>query len=155
MGHSITLELVAWGLLKVNSDWVETATVISIGVSALLNIHSMRWLCTEVLAGLFDLMHGMGFAGLLFNVNAPLSLLGLNLGIEAAQLLVLMVWVLANVVGSLVPDEGSAWVVVSPGGFLAGAAAAFRRLVLMRCQAAERANPCSTFTAFTPTASTA
>ena len=99
VGHSVTLGLVAWGLLKVNSDWVEPAIVISIGISALLNLYPVRWLRTEVLAGLFGLVHGMGFAGLLLDAHAPLSLLpwallGFNLGIEAAQLLVLMVWVL-------------------------------------------------------------
>jgi hypothetical protein len=101
VGHSVTLGLVAWGLLKVNSDWVEPAIVISIGVSALLNIYPVRWLRTEVLAGLFGLVHGMGFAGLLLDAHAPLSLLpwallGFNLGIEAAQLLVLIVWVLVS-----------------------------------------------------------
>jgi hypothetical protein len=99
VGHSVTLGLVAWSLLKVNSDWVEPAIVISIGISALLNLYPVRWLRTEVLAGLFGLVHGMGFAGLLLDAHAPLSLLpwallGFNLGIEAAQLLVLMVWVL-------------------------------------------------------------
>ncbi len=82
-----------------SSDWVESAIVVSIGVSALLNIYPVRWLRTEVLAGLFGLVHGMGFAGLLLDANAPLSLLpwallGFNLGIEAAQLLVLLIWVL-------------------------------------------------------------
>jgi hypothetical protein len=99
LGHSVTLGLVAWGLLKVSSDWVEPAIVISIGVSALLNIYPVRWMRTEVLAGLFGLVHGMGFAGLLLDAHAPLSLLpwallGFNLGIEAAQLLVLCAWVL-------------------------------------------------------------
>ncbi len=101
VGHSVTLGLVAWGLLKVNSDWVEPAIVISIGVSALLNIYPVRWLRTEVLAGLFGLVHGMGFAGLLLDAHAPLSLLpwallGFNLGIEVGQLLVLVVWVLVS-----------------------------------------------------------
>jgi hypothetical protein len=99
VGHSVTLGLVAWGWLQVSSDWVEPAIVVSIGVSALLNIYPVRWLRTEVLAGLFGLVHGMGFAGLLLDANAPLSLLpwallGFNLGIEAAQLLVFLLWVL-------------------------------------------------------------
>lgn len=99
VGHSITLGLVAWGVLQVSSDWVEPAIVISIGVSALLNLYPVRWIRTEVLAGLFGLVHGMGFAGLLLDAQAPLSLLpwallGFNLGIEAAQLLVLCGWVL-------------------------------------------------------------
>lgn len=99
VGHSVTLGLVAWGWLRVNSDWVEPAIVASIGVSALLNIYPVRWLRAEVLAAVFGLVHGMGFAGLLMDANAPLSLLpwallGFNLGIEAAQLLVLLLWVL-------------------------------------------------------------
>jgi hypothetical protein len=99
LGHSVTLGLVAWGWLRVSSDWVEPAIVVSIGVSALLNIYPVRWIRTEVIAGLFGLVHGMGFAGLLLDAHAPLSLLpwallGFNLGIEAAQLLVLFAWVL-------------------------------------------------------------
>lgn len=100
-GHSVTLGLAAWGWLNVSSDWVEPAIVASIGVSALLNVYPVRWLRTEVLAGLFGLVHGMGFAGLLLDAQAPLSLLpwallGFNLGIEAAQLLVLFAWVLIS-----------------------------------------------------------
>jgi hypothetical protein len=78
---------------------VEPAIVLSIGISALLNLYPVRWLRTDVLAGVFGLVHGMGFAGLLLDAQAPLSLLpwallGFNLGIEAAQLLILLVWVL-------------------------------------------------------------
>jgi hypothetical protein len=99
VGHSVTLGLVAWGVLKVSSDWVEPLIVLSIGVSALLNLYPVRWLRTEVLAGGFGLVHGMGFAGLLLDAQAPVALLpwallGFNLGIEAAQLLVLFAWVL-------------------------------------------------------------
>jgi hypothetical protein len=98
-GHSVTLGLVAWGWLRVSSDWVEPLIVISIGVSAFLNLYPVRWLRTEVLAGVFGLVHGMGFAGLLLDAQAPISLLpwallGFNLGIEAAQLLMLIGWVL-------------------------------------------------------------
>ena len=99
LGHSVTLALVSMGWLEANSDWVEPAIVISIGVSALLNLYPVRWLRTEWLAGVFGLVHGMGFAGLLLDAQAPLSLLpwallGFNLGIEAAQLLLLLAWVL-------------------------------------------------------------
>jgi hypothetical protein len=99
LGHSVTLGLVAMGWLRVSSDWVEPAIVLSIGISALLNLYPVRWLRTDVLAGVFGLVHGMGFAGLLLDAQAPLSLLpwallGFNLGIEAAQLLILLVWVL-------------------------------------------------------------
>lgn len=99
LGHSVTLALVATGWLRVSSSWVEPAIVVSIGVSALLNLHPVRGLRTEWLAGAFGLVHGMGFAGLLLDAQAPLSLLpwallGFNLGIEAAQLLVLLAWVL-------------------------------------------------------------
>ena len=99
VGHSVTLGLVAWGVLTVSSDWVEPLIVVSIGISALLNLYPVSWLRTEVLAGGFGLVHGMGFAGLLLDAQAPLALLpwallGFNLGIEAAQLLVLAAWVL-------------------------------------------------------------
>jgi hypothetical protein len=64
----------------------------------MLNLYPVKSLRVEVLAVLFGLVHGYGFAGLLQEAAAPEGLLpyalaGFNLGIEAGQLIAVCVWV--------------------------------------------------------------
>ena len=97
VGHSITLSLAALGMTNVPSAPIETAIAFSIYVLAvdLARERSLRdtllsrrpWL----MALLFGLLHGMGFAGALRAVGLPqheipLSLFSFNAGIEAGQL---------------------------------------------------------------------
>ena len=98
IGHSITLILATFGLTRGSPAWVEPVIALSIGVTALLNLRPQVWLRTDVLALLFGLVHGYGFAGLLQEAAAPFGLLpwalaGFNLGVEAGQLLAVAVWV--------------------------------------------------------------
>lgn len=101
LGHSITLILATLGYTSASPAWVEPVIAVSIGVSALLNIYPQRWLRTEVLAGVFGLVHGYGFAGLLTEAAAPSGLLGwalggFNLGVEAGQLIAVTGWVIVS-----------------------------------------------------------
>lgn len=101
IGHSITLMLATLGWTQASPRWVEPAIALSIAVTALLNLRPLPWLRTDVLALLFGLVHGYGFAGLLLEAAAPSGLLpwalaGFNLGIEAGQLIAVSVWVLAS-----------------------------------------------------------
>ena len=71
------------------------------GITALLNLRPQAWLRTDVLALLFGLVHGYGFAGLLQEAAAPSGLLpwalaGFNLGVEAGQLLAVAGWVVVS-----------------------------------------------------------
>lgn len=98
IGHSITLILATFGLTQGSPAWVEPVIALSIGVTALLNLRPQAWLRTDVLALLFGLVHGYGFAGLLQEAAAPSGLLpwalaGFNLGVEAGQLLAVAGWV--------------------------------------------------------------
>ena len=101
IGHSITLMLATLGWTQASPRWVEPAIALSIAITALLNLRPLHWLRTDVLALLFGLVHGYGFAGLLLEAAAPTGLLpwalaGFNLGIEAGQLLAVCAWVLLS-----------------------------------------------------------
>jgi hypothetical protein len=93
VGHSITLALGAFGLIHLPTRAVESGIALSVLVSA---IHAIRPLVRggEVLiAGSFGLLHGLAFAALIDQLHLGraglvVDLLGFNLGIEIAQLLV-------------------------------------------------------------------
>jgi hypothetical protein len=101
VGHSVTLIIATLGWLQASPVWVEPMIALSIIVTALLNLRPVAWVRTDVLALMFGLIHGFGFAGLLQEAAVPTGLLpwalaGFNGGIEIGQLLVVSVWVLLS-----------------------------------------------------------
>ena len=101
LGHSITLMLATFGWTQASPAWVEPVIAASIAVTALLNLRPANWLRTDVLALVFGLVHGFGFAGLLQEAAAPTGLLpwalaGFNIGVEAGQLIAVSGWVLLS-----------------------------------------------------------
>ncbi len=97
VAHSITLAAASLGLLSVPSPPVEAAIALSIVLLAveILKRGTGRALLTEnypwLVAFLFGLLHGLGFAGALSEIglpdgDIPLALLAFNLGVEAGQL---------------------------------------------------------------------
>lgn len=101
IGHSITLVLATLGWTQAAPNWIEPVIALSIAVTALLNLRPLPWLRTDVLALLFGMVHGYGFAGLLLEAAAPSGLLpwalaGFNLGIEAGQLIAVSIWVVLS-----------------------------------------------------------
>lgn len=101
VGHSITLMLATFGWTQASPTWVEPVIALSIAVTALLNLRPVKWIRMDVLALLFGLVHGFGFAGLLLEAAAPGGLLpwalaGFNLGVEAGQLVAVLGWVLVS-----------------------------------------------------------
>lgn len=108
-GHSITLALAALGFVHVPQQLTEAAIAVSIYFLAIELYRSFKSRNTLmncypwIIAGLFGLLHGLGFAGALSEVglpqtDIPLALFSFNVGIEIGQLLfvglVLIVWVL-------------------------------------------------------------
>ncbi|WP_162309374.1 HupE/UreJ family protein [Cohnella abietis] len=90
IAHSITLSLTVLGFINVPGWFVEPAIALSICYVAVENIVrkkvSYRW----VLTFLFGLIHGMGFADILSEMDIPRSelatdLISFNLGIETIQ----------------------------------------------------------------------
>lgn len=101
IGHSITLVLATLGFTQASPLWVEPVIALSIAVTALLNLYPVKWVRFDLLALLFGLIHGFGFAGLLQEMAAPTGLLpwaltGFNLGVEAGQLVAVLAWVLVS-----------------------------------------------------------
>ena len=91
VAHSITLTLAALEVVALPSRLVESAIALSVVLAAANNLYPVierkRWL----VAFLFGLIHGFGFATVLTELGLPrdalvLSLLGFNLGVELGQL---------------------------------------------------------------------
>jgi hypothetical protein len=98
VGHSVTLAVAATGGLVLPSDVIEFLIPLTIIVAGLENLVGVGRraaagrVLRPVLAGVFGLVHGAGFANYLrglFLDSIALPLLGFNLGIEIAQILVL------------------------------------------------------------------
>jgi hydrogenase/urease accessory protein HupE len=103
--HSITLALSAFGLLALRPPPVEATIALSIMLVAGEALHtratlSRRW--PALVAFLFGLVHGLGFAGALKQIgmpehHLPVALLTFNLGVEIGQLgVVLVAWALCR-----------------------------------------------------------
>ncbi len=97
IAHSITLALATLGYVNVQPAPIEAVIALSIVFVAaeILRSHREQSGLTErapwLVAGIFGLLHGFGFAGALAQVglpphDIPLALLLFNLGVEAGQL---------------------------------------------------------------------
>jgi hypothetical protein len=95
LGHSITLCLAVLGLVHVSQSTVAIGTAASLYYLALALAGRRRGLLGRrpwIVACLFGLLHGLGFAGALVAIGlpggeVPLALLAFNVGIEVGQLL--------------------------------------------------------------------
>ena len=94
--HSVTLALAALGLLTLRSAPVEATIALSIVLVAGEALHAKPTLARRgpaLVAFLFGLVHGLGFAGALREIGLPqnhlsVALLTFNVGVEVGQLLV-------------------------------------------------------------------
>lgn len=98
IGHSVTLALSVYDIVRVNSDWVEFLIPCTIIATALFNFlqkdfqpRSLR--LNYLLALFFGLVHGLGFANairfmMMKGSSIGWSLFGFNLGLEAGQIVV-------------------------------------------------------------------
>jgi HupE / UreJ protein len=103
IGHSITLALSALGLVHVNTRLIEFLIPITILATAINNLaqrsgqveHPSRLPVIYFFALFFGLIHGLAFASSFLSLEGRqgllVHLLAFNLGIEAAQLLVVAV----------------------------------------------------------------
>ena len=115
IGHSLSLVLASFEVLKVSSTWIEFLIPVSIAATAVYNIIYAQhvWVRSNRLVMwvtlFFGLVHGFGFAGyfeLIRDVEQPLwsSLLFFALGIEGSQivlgaLMLLLSFVVLSVLG--------------------------------------------------------
>lgn len=106
IGHSLTLALSALGFIKVNSSWIEFFIPLTIAATCINNFYQRnseqknRVSLIYLLALFFGLIHGLAFAGTLLSMEGKEGLiphlLAFNLGIEAAQLLIVLVILLIS-----------------------------------------------------------
>ena len=100
IGHSLTLALSVYDIIRISDKWVEfliPCTIVITGISNLLEKdyepRSLR--LNYFLALFFGLIHGLGFANALRFMLAKdqgigWSLLGFNIGLEAGQVVVVL-----------------------------------------------------------------
>lgn len=98
VGHSLTLALSVYNLIRVEDKWVEFLIPCTIWVTAVFNLlekdyapRSLR--LNYFLALFFGLIHGLGFANyirfmLASNQGMGWGLFGFNIGLEAGQIVV-------------------------------------------------------------------
>src|SRR5688572_6037483 len=100
VGHSVTLALAVTGTLRMGEPVVEFLIPLTIVAAAIENLVTRERAATSrarryrpILAGVFGLVHGAGFANYLeslFVERIAVPLLGFNVGIEVGQILVLV-----------------------------------------------------------------
>ena len=101
IAHSTTLALASLGWIVPPSTWIEPAIALSVAYVGLANLLGRKNGHGIFLAFAFGLIHGFGFAGVLAEILAQdqgsgrwlLSLASFNLGIEAFQVLVIVLTV--------------------------------------------------------------
>lgn len=94
--HSITLSLMALGLIAVPSGLTEPAIALSIVVCGINNVRPFMTRRLWLFAFAFGLIHGLGFANALIELELPrqmevVALIGFNLGVELGQLAIVAV----------------------------------------------------------------
>jgi hypothetical protein len=95
VAHSITLALAATGTVSLPPKVIEPAIAVTIVLAALDNLWPIFPVRRVVVTFAFGLIHGFGFASVLSELNLPAlrfawALLQFNLGLEAGQLLVVV-----------------------------------------------------------------
>ncbi len=102
IGHSITLISATLGWVG-SPLWVEPVIALSIAASAAFNLIKPRLprlqspLYGAALAGMFGMVHGLGFSGAMTEAQLPAgallwALAGFNIGVEMGQLLIIAAW---------------------------------------------------------------
>jgi len=100
IGHSVTLALATFNIIRINSDLIEFLIPVTIFLTALSNViskgeHSKKskLQTNYFLAVFFGLIHGMGFSNYLKAILGKdesifTQLLAFNIGLEAGQIIV-------------------------------------------------------------------
>ncbi len=100
IGHSLTLALSVYDVIRVNSNWVEFLIPCTIIATAVFNFFQKEYKPRSLrlnyfLALFFGLIHGLGFANAIRFMMAKdqrigWSLFGFNVGLEAGQIVVVL-----------------------------------------------------------------
>lgn len=122
IGHSLTLALSVLDVIRFNNKWVEFLIPVTIVLTALSNLYQKKFTAKSIrinyfLALIFGLIHGMGFANSIRFImaedqNLGWSLFGFNVGLEAGQIVVvLIILILTQVVVQLFRLNRREWMI--------------------------------------------
>ncbi len=94
IAHTITLSLAALNIVVLPSRFVESIIALSIGLAAMHNIRPIFKGKDWIIAFVFGLFHGFGFASVMGELGfkgefLTLTLLGFNIGVEIGQLCII------------------------------------------------------------------
>ena len=96
IGHSITLAFGSLGLISIPSPIVEAAIALSIAIAATERFWPEKYKSGWILAIVFGLIHGLGFASAIQELNLNSShlistLLAFNVGVEIGQIIIVLI----------------------------------------------------------------
>lgn len=142
IGHSLTLALSVYDVVRFNSTWVEFLIPLTIVLTALYNltlagkaVPRQKIQINYLLALFFGLVHGMGFANnirfmLAESQSILLPLLGFNLGLELGQIIVVSILLLLSILAiKLMKLQHRYWAMgLSLIGLVAGAIMCAQRI---------------------------
>jgi hypothetical protein len=97
VAHSLTLSLAALDVVRLPSRLVESTIAASVVLAGLGNLYPMLTSRRWIVAFVFGLIHGFGFAAVLTDLGLPqdsllLSLVSFNIGVEIGQLAIVAVF---------------------------------------------------------------
>lgn len=129
IGHSITLALVTFDVHLLSSTWVEFFIPVTILLTSLMHLASLRRRVSSVSMGvkflvvlIFGLIHGMGFSPylkMLVGKDDPIALplFAFNIGVEIGQLLILLgFFIISGLVFGLTRVKHREWCIFVLGG---------------------------------------
>ncbi|PZR25368.1 MAG: HupE / UreJ protein [Citrobacter freundii] len=122
IGHSLTLALSVLDIVRFNRNWVEFLIPVTIVITAISNLFQKKFTPRSIrinyfIALFFGLIHGMGFANSIRPMLAKdqgifSSLLGFNVGLEAGQIVVVLVLLcLSHIIVNLFRVPRREWVI--------------------------------------------
>lgn len=138
IGHSLTLALATFDILRINDAWVEFLIPVTILLTAIFNlikgkaVSKQRMILPFILASLFGFIHGLGFSNYLRTLLASEEgvfwpLFGFNIGIELGQIaIVIVILILAQLIFQVTRFKHRDWILVVSGICMGGA------LILMK-----------------------
>jgi len=124
IGHSITLALSAFEVISINVDLIEFLIPLTIFITGLLNVLTAKNASTGkenqnlFFALIFGLVHGLGFSNYFKmmigrNENKLIPLLEFALGVEAAQIIIVLgILLIGSFVQSLFRVNRRDWILV-------------------------------------------
>jgi len=124
-GHTLTLALSAYGVVRVNIALVEWLIPLTIAITCVTNIwgaskpvQTNHWSVNLLYAGIFGLIHGLGFSNYFRMIIGKaeskfLPLIEFALGIELAQIIIVLVFLSLWAVGkSVLHIKRRDWILV-------------------------------------------